>query len=949
MSTCPPLPLQAAGSESCLRSYLGPHSSCRAGRGLAAKQVHLHTYPQTLCPAKGVAQPVTRESRGHWGKEQGLWFPLAEPWEDYDQEEETGRLRLPEDFLQLPEGFRDASVESGGRLSTWPRFDRSPTSPGCCESAFADRKCLKLHLISRKATLSVSGQWKGRLQLGTAMSSRKYKDRPDDQPGVRGDPYCQPGPSHRSHEAPMYPSTSSHQSPLARPKTQPPSPPGPSRRPPPPPARPGSAPWNGSRNGGARDNANRSFNEKPPFPSKGPKASTGPRPAPLHYCEVCKISCGGLQTYRDHLEGQRHRKKEAAQRAGAQSSGAVQGQLHCDLCSVSCTGADAYAAHIRGAKHKKVYKLHTRLGKPIPTIEPVPRNSTSTRELGAPAEAHSSGLNPSRPARGQAPRHNGSSESHSQAGRPNAERPNGERPNAERANAGRGGPAEPAPRDCWEAEPVGTDFVEEVCNDEGKLIRFRCKLCECNFNDLNAKDMHVTGRRHRLQYRRKVDPSLPIASGPNVRLQKALAEQLHRQRQVTQKKLEDMRQRWRMDLRDHEERCKRAEEEPQPPEQELPATAPSWAPGPSTSSQATPSAPRQPKRRPESSDDRHVMGKHATIYPTEEELEAIQKTVSHVERALRMVSDMLAEEEQERAEEEGYEHSGPRALKGVMRVGILAKGLVLRGDRSVKLALLCSQKPTRALVQEIAERLPEQLLILAEDKYEISSDPEDNVVISSCEEPRIQVTVSITSTLMREDPSANQEGVEDPQDEPDDILSQERCLESLAALRHAKWFQARASGLQPCVIVIRVLRDLCRRLPTWAALPAWAMELLVEKALSSAAKPLSPGDAVRRVLECVATGTLLPGGPGIQDPCEKDQTDALESMTPQQREDVTASAQHALRMVAFRQIHKVLGMDRLPARSRLGARGRKRPREAVQAPGVSGERKRGRKGGEGPV
>lgn len=40
---------------------------------------------------------------------------------------------------------------------------------------------------------------------------------------------------------------------------------------------------------------------------------------------------------------------------------------------------------------------------------------------------------------------------------------------------------------------------------------------------------------------------------------------------------------------------------------------------------------------------------------------------------------------------------------------------------------------------------------------------------------------------------------------------------------------------------------------------AQAMELLVEKALSSAKEPLSPGDAVRRVLECVASGTLLTG------------------------------------------------------------------------------------------
>lgn len=38
-----------------------------------------------------------------------------------------------------------------------------------------------------------------------------------------------------------------------------------------------------------------------------------------------------------------------------------------------------------------------------------------------------------------------------------------------------------------------------------------------------------------------------------------------------------------------------------------------------------------------------------------------------------------------------------------------------------------------------------------------------------------------------------------------------------------------------------------------------AMELLVEKVLSSAPRPLSPGDAMRRVLEYVATGALLTG------------------------------------------------------------------------------------------
>lgn len=70
------------------------------------------------------------------------------------------------------------------------------------------------------------------------------------------------------------------------------------------------------------------------------------------------------QTYKEHLEGQKHKKKEAALKVSQSSSSSgsgggvlarnAQNQLRCELCDVSCTGADAYAAHIRGAKHQKV-------------------------------------------------------------------------------------------------------------------------------------------------------------------------------------------------------------------------------------------------------------------------------------------------------------------------------------------------------------------------------------------------------------------------------------------------------------------------------------------------------------------------------------------------------------------------------------------------------------------
>lgn len=84
------------------------------------------------------------------------------------------------------------------------------------------------------------------------------------------------------------------------------------------------------------------------------------------------------------MEGQKHKKKEAAQKTGAPPvpKGGPVG-LRCELCDVTCTGSDAYAAHIRGAKHQKVVKLHTKLGKPIPSdsptvIAPSPSNHSSS-------------------------------------------------------------------------------------------------------------------------------------------------------------------------------------------------------------------------------------------------------------------------------------------------------------------------------------------------------------------------------------------------------------------------------------------------------------------------------------------------------------------------------------------------------------------------------------------
>ncbi|VEL37409.1 unnamed protein product [Protopolystoma xenopodis] len=53
-----------------------------------------------------------------------------------------------------------------------------------------------------------------------------------------------------------------------------------------------------------------------------------------------------------------------------------------------------------------------------------------------------------------------------------------------------------------------------------------------------------------------------------------------------------------------------------------------------------------------------------------------------------------------------------RVLRGVVRIGLLGKSLLLTGERQLDLVLMCSSRPTVELVQAVADRLSEQLKLL---------------------------------------------------------------------------------------------------------------------------------------------------------------------------------------------------------------------------------------------
>ncbi|XP_046900004.1 interleukin enhancer-binding factor 3-like isoform X1 [Hypomesus transpacificus] len=326
----------------------------------------------------------------------------------------------------------------------------------------------------------------------------------------------------------------------------------------------------------------------------------------------------------------------------------------------------------------------------------------------------------------------------------------------------------------------------------------------------------------------------------------------------------------------------------------------------------------QPPMRMFITDDRHMMAKHSAVYPSSQELEAIQTVVSHVECALKTVSDLL--DEQSGFSPAAEMESGapaPRVLRGVMRVGLVAKGLLLKGDMDLELVLLCSQKPTVTLLKQVAESLSAQIKLVTEDKYKVTQCPKEaSIMVRSTKEPVLTLTIHLTSPLVRMEAETQAEEETQTASDPPDVLDRQKCLTALASLRHAKWFQAKVNDLKSAVVVIRILREMCSRVPTWTPLRGWPLELLCEKAIATSDRPMGAGEAFRRVLECVASGILLPDGPGIKDPCEKEKIDAISHLDPQQREDITQSAQYALRLAAFGQVYKVLGMDAIAARAR---------------------------------
>ncbi|CAM4910448.1 unnamed protein product [Rotaria socialis] len=324
------------------------------------------------------------------------------------------------------------------------------------------------------------------------------------------------------------------------------------------------------------------------------------------------------------------------------------------------------------------------------------------------------------------------------------------------------------------------------------------------------------------------------------------------------------------------------------------------------------------------------------ICENENTIITLHRFVEDIERALKTVSDKIMEtcklnnvtvvpqlpdnvklNSVEQLNEDPSESF--RMLKGAMKVSTLAMRLFLKTDYEYSLVLICANKPTVALLNEVCQELSIglnaqaiaaiQLDSNAEQStpisYQVQADIHDACLTVQCSLlPNHIIKIMLTSPVFRSenflnlDDMSGQE-IADLNPDPIDMLDKNKCLETAAEIRHSNWFSRCMLENNSNLIVLRLLRDLQYNQTPLSSLNLWCLTLLVYKCQYQ--PPNSPTNLFRSVFACLSSGILLPNriGPGIIDPCEKEVVDATAYLTTEERFNLTNYAQTILRLISF--------------------------------------------------
>lgn len=533
------------------------------------------------------------------------------------------------------------------------------------------------------------------------------------------------------------------------------------------------------------------------------KSAVPKDPPKTYYCETCKVSCVGSQTYKEHCQGQRHKKKENPGSSTPHHYNKFGRVYKCELCDVSCTGEQAFKAHVDGIKHNKTVQLFKKLNKPVPS-------ATYTDGKG---------------------------------------------------------------------ETVEVD-IEQVKELIMKKAEKREKSIEDGIERKRQAEERAKKRLEEIEQRKK--------------------------------EMEERRAKW------EEERWKR-EEEWRVMQDQRDEEWKAWQEAEMSSCDTGPPANYSPEaagfslRPGTNTDNKLIMKVHSEIYPSEAELAGIQSLVKVTEEALKKVSDTMQEETEVELKAKGLmdmkvdgDEIETRVLKGCVRIGYLANGLLLAGDKHVEMLVFCTDKPTLYMLQNVKTKFEHHLTEPQKKALKVETLPEQSAFVVT-DHKQFVVTVTLTASCMDEDITA----AIITSDVAAKVLDRKNCVRVLSDLKRCKWFQQTISPTPTAVIALRLFRHFKKANPAWTVVSEWCIEVLVSRVIKVGAfssKRIPPAEIMRRVLECISSGVLLPNGAGIKDPCADKDTDLAAGVDAADVEKLTMDAQRGLRLLVFNKLHEYLGV-----------------------------------------
>ncbi|CAF5050180.1 unnamed protein product, partial [Rotaria sp. Silwood1] len=208
--------------------------------------------------------------------------------------------------------------------------------------------------------------------------------------------------------------------------------------------------------------------------------------------------------------------------------------------------------------------------------------------------------------------------------------------------------------------------------------------------------------------------------------------------------------------------------------------------------------------------------KHIDISECDSTLIIINNFVENIERAMKDVSDKMMEECQLKnirvvpqllyniplnsIEQTNTDSSESfRMLKGAMKVSILAMHLSLKTDYEYTLVLICANKPTITLLNDICQELTITLNKQNNSSNQIDSTIQQSIpiiyqiethVIDACLTikssllPQHTIRIMLTSPVFCSDNFLNfDEKVTELNSDPTDMLDKNKCLEAAAEIR----------------------------------------------------------------------------------------------------------------------------------------------------------------------